>query len=86
MGVLPLQFHDGDSATSLGLTGHETYTITGLTAGTDKPFPRTVTVHADDHVFVATLRLDTAREQEYIRHGGIMKYVLRSMLARSDAA
>ena len=77
MGVLPLQFLDGESAETLGLTGHETFTITGLAAGTDGPFPPTVTVHADDRAFEVTLRLDTAREHDYFRHGGIMKYVLR---------
>jgi aconitate hydratase len=51
-----------------------------LSAGTDGPFPPTVTVHADGLTFEVTPRLDTAREQDYIRHGGIMKYVLRSML------
>ena len=64
----------------LGLTGHETFAVTGPAAGTDGPFPTTVTVHADERAFEATLRLDTAREQDYVRHGGIMRYVLRSML------
>ena len=80
MGILPLQFTDGQNAETLGLTGHETFSITGLVAGTDGPFPPTLTVHADDREFEVTLRLDTTREQDYIRHGGIMKYVLRSML------
>jgi len=80
MGILPLQFPDGQNAETLGLTGHEHFSITGLAAGTDGPFPPTVTVHADDRAFDVTLRLDTAREQDYIRHGGIMKYVLRSTL------
>ena len=78
MGVLPLQFGDGENAETLGLTGHETYAITGLDAGA--PFPPTVTVHADDRTFEATLRLDTPREHDYVRHGGIMRYVLRAML------
>jgi len=75
-----LQFLDGQGAATLGLTGHEVFSIDGLSAGTDGPFPPTVTVHADGLTFEVTPRLDTAREQDYIRHGGIMKYVLRSML------
>jgi len=81
MGVLPLQFLDGQNAATVGITGREVFSVTGLAAGRDGPFPRTVTVHADDLAFEATLRLDTAREQDYIRHGGIMKYVLRSTLS-----
>jgi aconitate hydratase len=81
MGILPLQFRDGQSAASLGLTGHEVFAIAGLAAGTDGPFPSTVTVHADDRAFDVTLRLDTPREHDYIRHGGIMRYVLRRMAA-----
>jgi aconitate hydratase len=69
------------SAATLGLTGHETFSITGLTAGNGAPFPQTVTVHADDRAFEATLRLDTTREQDYIPHGGLMKYVVRTMLS-----
>ena len=80
MGILPLQFSDGLNAATLGLTGREMFSITGMAAGTDGPFPPTLTVHADDREFEVTLRLDTAREQDYVRHGGIMKYVLRSML------
>ena len=88
MGVLPLQFRDGESASSLGLSGHEVFTITGLAAGTDGPFPPTVTVHADGRAFEVTLRLDTPREHDYIRHGGIMRYVLRRMAEakRTDPA
>jgi len=88
MGILPLQFRDGESASSLGLSGHEVFTITGLAAGTDGPFPPTVTVHADGRSFPVTLRLDTPREHDYIRHGGIMRYVLRRMAEakRTDPA
>ena len=81
MGILPLQFRDGQSAATLNLTGHEAFSIDGLRAGADGPFPRSVTVHADGLAFAVTLRLDTAREHDYIRHGGIMKYVLRSMVS-----
>jgi aconitate hydratase len=80
MGIVPLQFRDGQSAATLGLTGHEVFSVDGLSAGANGPFPPTATVHADGLVFEVTLRLDTAREQDYIRHGGIMKYVLRAML------
>ncbi|MEV6814521.1 aconitate hydratase AcnA, partial [Micromonospora sp. NPDC051296] len=76
MGILPLQFVDGHSANSLGLTGHETFSITGLA----DPIPGTVTVHAGHVTFSAKVRLDTPREAEYYRHGGIMPYVLRHRL------
>ncbi len=78
MGVLPLQFSDGESAASLGLTGQESFTIAGI-AGTDA-IPRQLTVKADDKTFTATVRIDTPGEQGYYRHGGIMPYVLRSLL------
>jgi aconitate hydratase len=61
MGILPLQFRDGQSVATLGLTGHEIFSITGLAAGTDGPFPPTVTVHTDGRAFEVTLRLDTPR-------------------------
>jgi aconitate hydratase len=77
MGVLPLQFLDGDSAASLGLTGRETFSITGVENGE----AREVTVRADDKEFRARVRLDTPREREYMRHGGILPYVLRRLLA-----
>jgi aconitate hydratase len=78
MGVLPLQFQDGDSAASLGLTGSETFTIEGI-ADTES-IPRELTVKADDRSFTVTVRIDTPGEQGYYRHGGIMPYVLRSLL------
>ncbi len=85
MGVLPLQFPDGESAESLGLTGEETLTITGVTALNDGDTPRTVTVRAvsdsgTDTEFEARVRIDTPGEADYYRHGGIMQYVLRSLL------
>jgi aconitate hydratase len=80
MGVLPLQFPDGESAESLGLTGEETFEITGVEALNDGSVPRTVKVKADDKQFDARLRIDTPGEAEYYRHGGIMQYVLRSLL------
>jgi aconitate hydratase len=79
MGVLPLQFKAGDSVSSLGLTGHETFTIGGL-AGVEE-IPRELTVKADDKEFTATVRIDTPNEQRYFRHGGILQFVLRELLA-----
>jgi len=77
MGILPLQFMPGESRESLGLTGRETFSVTGLENGE----AREVTVRADDTEFRAVLRLDTPREREYFRHGGILPYVLRQLLA-----
>ncbi len=79
MGVLPLQFKDGESAGSLGLTGQETFTIAGL-ADADE-IPRELTVRADDKEFTVTVRIDTPKEQRYFRHGGILQFVLRELLA-----
>ena len=80
MGVLPLQFADGDTAESLGLTGTETFSVTGVAALNDGSVPRTVQVRADDVEFTARVRIDTPGEADYYRHGGIMQYVLRSLL------
>ncbi len=80
MGVLPLQYADGESAVSLGLSGEETFTITGIDALNNGAVPSTVTVHADDTVFQAKVRIDTPGEADYYRHGGIMPYVLRSLV------
>ena len=80
MGVLPLQFLDGESAETLGLTGEETFSVRGLDAATTGRGPATVTVTADGREFSARVRLDTRREAEYYRHGGIMQYVLRGLL------
>jgi aconitate hydratase len=81
MGVLPLQYAEGDSATSLGLTGEETFSVTGVTALNDGASPREVTVRADDKEFEVRLRIDTPGEADYYRHGGIMQFVLRSLLS-----
>jgi aconitate hydratase len=78
MGVLPLQFTKGDSVESLGLRGHEMFSIGGL-AGAE-PIPRQVPVNADDTEFAATVRIDTPKEQRYFRHGGILQFVLRGLL------
>jgi aconitate hydratase len=77
MGVLPLQFMPGESRESLGLTGHEQFAIEGLENGKASE----VTVRADAKEFRARVRLDTPREREYLRHGGILPYVLRRLLA-----
>jgi aconitate hydratase len=79
MGVLPLQFAPGESAASLGLTGREVISIRGLAGVHD--IPREVTVTADGREFTATVRIDTPAEADYYRHGGIMQYVLRSLLS-----
>jgi aconitate hydratase len=81
MGVLPLQYVPGQSAASLGLTGHEVFDVTGIEAMNTGDVPREVTVRADDKEFRAILRIDTPGEAEYYRHGGIMQYVLRSLQA-----
>ncbi len=80
MGVLPLQFADGETAESLGLTGEETFSIAGITALNDGDTPSTVQVEADGNRFEARVRIDTPGEAEYYRHGGIMQYVLRALL------
>jgi aconitate hydratase len=79
MGVLPLQFKDGESVESLGLTGRETFTIAGL-AGAER-IPRELTVTADDREFQVIVRIDTPNEQRYFQHGGILQFVLRQLLA-----
>jgi aconitate hydratase len=80
MGVLPLQFADGQSAASLGLTGTETFDIVGIERLTAGEAPREVTVRADGKEFTAIVRIDTPGEADYYRNGGIMPYVLRSLL------
>ena len=81
MGVLPLQFPEGENADSLGLTGEETFTFTGIEELNDGTTPKTVHVKADDIEFDAIVRIDTPGEADYYRNGGIMQYVLRSLLA-----
>ncbi|HWG24698.1 aconitate hydratase AcnA [Actinospica sp.] len=80
MGVLPLQFPAGKSAASLGLTGEEEFTITGVTALNEGSTPKTVKVKAGDIEFDAVVRIDTPGEADYYRNGGIMQYVLRNLL------
>jgi aconitate hydratase len=74
MGILPLQFPEGEDADSLGLDGSEEYSIGDLEDGA-----KTVTVKAGDTEFEATVRIDTPNEWQYYRHGGILHYVLRSL-------
>ncbi|WP_308405157.1 aconitate hydratase AcnA [Streptomyces sp. B93] len=83
MGVLPLQFPEGASASSLGLTGEETFSITGVTELNDGTTPRTVKVTTDTGVeFDAVVRIDTPGEADYYRNGGIMQYVLRNLIRK----
>ncbi len=82
LGVLPLQFKEGESAESLGLTGTETFDITGITALNEGGVPEEVTVKADDKEFTAVVRIDTPGEAEYYRHGGILQYVLRNLIRK----
>jgi aconitate hydratase len=88
MGVLPLQFPAGESASSLGLDGTETFDISGVTALNNGSIPATVQIKAtregaDPVDFDAVLRIDTPGEAEYYRHGGILQYVLRDMAGRA---
>jgi aconitate hydratase len=81
MGVLPLQFPAGESAESLGLTGEETFEISGLADELNAGgLPKTVKVTAGDVSFDAVVRIDTPKEADYYRHGGILQYVLRQLV------
>ncbi|MGW5877106.1 aconitate hydratase AcnA [Nocardiopsis terrae] len=83
MGVLPLQFPEGQSADSLGLTGEETFSITGVTELNEGRVPATVKVTTDTGVeFDAVVRIDTPGEADYYRNGGILQFVLRQLLAK----
>jgi aconitate hydratase len=77
MGILPLQYMDGENAESLGLTGREEFAVDGV----DNGEARELSVRADDKGFRARVRLDTPREREYLRHGGILPFVLRRLLS-----
>ncbi|MFI6680454.1 aconitate hydratase AcnA [Kribbella sp. NPDC050470] len=86
MGVLPLQYPEGETAESLGLTGEETFDISGVTELNDGSIPRTVHVKAtspdgSEKEFDAVVRIDTPGEADYYRNGGILQYVLRSLIA-----
>jgi aconitate hydratase len=90
MGVLPLQFLDGDTVSTLGLTGHEVFSVSGIETINAGPVPSTLRVRADDpgperpdragsKEFDARLRIDTPKEADYYRHGGILQYVARQL-------
>ena len=81
MGVLPLQFSNGQNAKSLGLDGTEVFSITGITALNTGGAPKELTVTAGEKSFSTTVRIDTPGEADYYRHGGIMQFVLRSLLS-----
>ena len=82
MGVLPLQFKDGQNAQTLGLTGRETFEITGLDGGAAKTVTVTATPASGTPIrFEARVRIDTPKERDYYRHGGILQYVLRQLAA-----
>ena len=88
MGVVPLQFPEGESHESLGLTGTETYSITGLTELNEGKTPKTVKVTAvaedgSKTEFDAVVRIDTPGEADYYRNGGILQYVLRNLVRGS---
>jgi aconitate hydratase len=80
MGVLPLQYPQGETRESLGLSGEEEFTIRGLSDVSDET--QTIQVQAGEKSFDAVVRIDTPGEAEYFRHGGILPYVLRSLLER----
>ncbi len=82
MGVLPLQFPEGESASSLGFTGEETFDIIGVTELNAGRTPTTVEVNAGNISFDAVVRIDTPGEADYYRNGGIMQYVLRSLIRK----
>jgi aconitate hydratase len=87
MGVLPLQFKDGVTRETLGLDGSETFDITGVEAGLEPGMDLACTITRTDgstQEIALLCRIDTADEVEYFRHGGILHYVLRSMMR--DAA
>src|SRR5690606_12714611 len=89
MGVIPLQFPEGQTADSLGLTGEETFEFAGITELNEGRIPKTVKVTAtkadgSDVSFDAVVRIDTPGEANYYRNGGIMQFVLRNLL-KADA-
>ena len=87
MGVLPLQFKDGDSVGSLGLSGHEQYSIMGAADALNSgELPREAIVRAGEREFTVRVRIDTPKEADHFRHGGILQYVLRQLLEPASPA
>ena len=87
MGVLPLQFLDGEDATTLGLNGRETYDITGQSDADAKVVDVTATPADGDPIkFQARVRIDTPKERDYYEHGGILHYVLRQLVTEAEDA
>jgi aconitate hydratase len=90
MGVVPLQFLDGDSVASLGLTGCETFAIEGLAGLTEDGWPSQVTVRVEvdgrTRGFPVRLRIDTATEAKYLRHGGVLPFVARTLVRSTSAS
>ncbi len=86
MGVLPCQFRDGDSASSLGITGDEVFDLTGIEAGIRPQMDVTLTIRRRDGTaqrVPVLLRIDTPIEVDYYRHGGILPYVLRELIGEA---
>ena len=83
MGVLPLEFLEGQNRESLGLTGFETFSIEGVPAAVDSCGRSRVKVTADGKTFEAIVRVDTPVEAEYYRNGGILPFVLKQLASRS---
>jgi aconitate hydratase len=87
MGVLPLQFKDGENAQSLGLTGKESFEIIGLNGGAARMVSVVATPATGVAIkFEARVRIDTPKEREYFQHGGILQYVIRQLASQSKAA
>jgi aconitate hydratase len=87
MGVLPLQFKDGENAQNLGLTGKESFEIIGLNGGAAKVVTVVATPASGTPIrFEARVRIDTPKERDYYQHGGILQYVLRQLAGSSKAA
>jgi aconitate hydratase len=87
MGLLPLQFADGDSAKSLGLTGEELFDIAGIADARSRTVRVTATGNEGKQVrFDAAVRIDTPKERDYFEHGGILHYMLRQLATRAEAA
>ena len=85
MGVLPLQFKDGENAKSLGLTGKETFEITGLKDGESKEATVVAKGEGGEKTFSVKVLLLTPKEREFFRHGGILQYVLRQLAGKKAA-